>query len=115
MEQTTWDYYDEKLLKSLVIRYTFDFKQISEFYKKNIKSKDFSEKDCREKWTELARQKQLNSSRFETLIKDLPNKRKENNYLKVTPNDLKSEKSLQSDGSYSYPNGKFFCLNLDLK
>ena len=105
MENTKWDYYDEKLLKSLVIQYTFDFQKISEFFNKNIKHKAYTPEDCRRKWTQMAQKKADSRSRFEDLIENLPQKRVAKDFLKVTERDLQSERSLQNDGSFAYPNG----------
>jgi hypothetical protein len=105
MNQSKWDYYDEKLLRTLVIRFAFDFKKISEFFSRNNKSKNFSAKECQKKWTQLSRNKTKSSSRFESLVKDLPESRTQRDYLKVTPEDLKKEQTLLEDGTLSYPNG----------
>ena len=58
------------------------------------------------KWAQMTRKKKGTGSRFEDLVKGLPQTRKNKDVLKVTPEDLNKEKTLQLDGSMSCPNGK---------
>ena len=105
MECSEWDYYDEKLLKSLVIQYTFDFDEISRFYRKNFESKNFSAEDRRKKWVQMQKTPSEKPSRFGALLQTLPRARNNQDFLAVTPEDLRSQKTLLTDGTYSHPNG----------
>ena len=100
-----WDYYDEKLLRSLVIQYSFDFTEIASFYQRNFKNKPFSERDCRVKWKEMNQTQNENESRFSEICKGLTEKRTANDFLKVSKEDLTKEKTELEDGTKIFPNG----------
>ena len=109
-EDCVWDYYDIKLLKSLVVKFSFDFNEISKFFKQSFKNKEFSSEECRQKWIQIhqnSTKDTLYSSRFSEICNDLPLKRKPTDALKISEVDLNSQQTIAEDGSIIFPNGKF--------
>ena len=56
-----WDYYQEKLLKSMVLQYEFDFEKISKFFIKKSKDPFFTPKACREQYSLIYKGKKIKS------------------------------------------------------
>lgn len=112
-----WDKYYDRQLALLVTEMEFDFDRIARTMNNVTKTKDYTNPNCRERWTFLHSQRKakkgpveaLNNTKktFEELYEDLPEIRTPHDYLKVTAEDLKNSESICSiTGEVIKPSGK---------
>ena len=104
LKNNSWDYYDEKVLKGLVVPFEFDFERISRFFKEK-RNKNFTKENCQIKWKDM-NAGCVKESPLQILCKKLPDERKEKNYLKISESDLKEKETVLENGSKVFPNGK---------
>ena len=89
-----WDYYQDKLLRAMLIDLNFNFVKVSEFFKRTTNNADYTPLACQERWAELHKLRKQNDqqsqliSPLEALLSRLPETRTPKNYLEVKPEDL---------------------------
>jgi hypothetical protein len=90
-----WDYYQDKLLRGMLIEYNFDFNRVSDFFKRTTGNNDYTPLECQNRWAVIHQQRKNNAeggnplkSPLDQLLSRLPQTRKAKNHLEVTPEEL---------------------------
>jgi hypothetical protein len=88
-----WDYYQDKLLRAMLIDYNFDFHKVSDFFKRTTGNQEYTPLACQTHWAEIHQQRKKGSddplkSPLDLLISKLPQTRTAKNHLEVTREDL---------------------------
>ena len=90
-----WDYYQDKLLRNMLIQYNFDFNKVSEFFKRTTANDGYTPLACQTRWAEIHQLRKQGSEGAESLksplaslLSKLPETRTAKNHLEVTLEDL---------------------------
>ena len=74
-----WDYYKDKMLKSLVMQHEFDFERVSRFFSKNDAEHVYTADGCRERWDKIYKEEKKGGKSMSNLSLLLNQLEKENN------------------------------------
>ena len=108
-----WDYYQDKLLMSISAQHDNDFMKISNFFIKKTQNINYSKNECENRLIKLQlmlKEKEKNAEEFESPLektfKRLKSKRKSNDFLKISQEEIKSAYTIDTEGHSVKVSGK---------
>ena len=102
-----WDYYNDKMLRSFLIQYNFDFERAAKAMRLTLQVDSLTAAECRTRWHELHQKRKDCSavsdspmvSPLHEFMKKLPTTRKSKDFLKVTAEDRSDARTVDLTGS----------------
>lgn len=99
-----WDYYQDQLLLAITAQHDNDFEKVASFFSRSKPEAGYTVSGCKERWEHLSSEKGKDSSSqhespLEKTLKRLKEKRQNKDFLKVTPEDIKSAYTIDFTGN----------------